>query len=105
MTRPQSPSASNPVEDGLVERLTARFPAEGWTKERGVLVNPDGPEAADRISALQADVERLKGLVKRAYIEGHRHGRANPPVYQSAEEDWAQCRSRAALQGNQEEQA
>jgi hypothetical protein len=49
------------VTDDLVKRLRAK-----WCGYHGLdeshFVNPDGPEAADRIEALNAEVARLRGL-------------------------------------------
>jgi hypothetical protein len=61
-------SASPPVStDGLVERLNARF-EHPHPRPMGSLVNPDGPEAADRIEQLtatladrDATIERMRG--------------------------------------------
>ena len=47
--------------------------------------------------------DKLLTLVRRAYIEGHRQGRADPPVYQSAEEDWQQSQSRRSLANKETE--
>lgn len=58
-------------------------------------------EGSEQLEAMQAEVKRLRGLVQRAYVEGHNHGRANPPVYQHSSEDWETSRSRASLSNPQ----
>ena len=45
----------------IVKRLRDWHWREGGTK---VIVNPDGPEAADRIEALEGEVERLRVALK-----------------------------------------
>ena len=65
-------------------------------------LRPEGPEAADRIVALEAEVERLRGLVREASIEGFEqhcvdfHYQNTPPESEMA---WGVSDSRAALAG------
>jgi hypothetical protein len=47
---------------GLCERLRATKP----TTSGGELANPDGPEAADTLERQAAEIERLRGALKRS---------------------------------------
>ena len=51
----------------LIERLRERViyrTGPGYEVDR--LRNPDGPEAADRLEAMQAEIERLRALIRKA---------------------------------------
>lgn len=87
------------LDNASVQRLMdyglLHFTDAGWT----VGPWPASLPQDKRIAVLEEENARLRTLVERAYVEGHNHGRANPPVYQHSSEDWAQSRSRAALNG------
>ncbi|RUM98983.1 DUF551 domain-containing protein [Pseudaminobacter arsenicus] len=53
-----------PADNGLVERLLREY-ADFGQRPRGY-INPDGPEAADTITAQAAENERLKALLDKA---------------------------------------
>lgn len=52
------------VADDLLDRLQATWCGRSGMEEKH-LINPDGPEAADRIEAQAAEIERLKCEVKK----------------------------------------
>jgi hypothetical protein len=70
-------------DDGeLVERLRKMQRAPDGTILPWV-VNPDGPEAAARITALSAEVERLRAVLGR-FVDQARVGSGNKPVTRSS---------------------
>jgi hypothetical protein len=57
---------------------------------------------ADHLRALLALAKRpgepSEEMIEAAFIEGHRRGRAEGPIYYSAQEDWEQSQTRKAMQ-------
>lgn len=71
----------------LTERLRGlkytNIPYGSWREpERTVLINPDGPEAADRIDALEAMQAELVEALKKLEL------RLRPLADDDAEDDW-----------------
>jgi hypothetical protein len=83
------------LDNASVQRLldygVLHYTNDGWVVSNW----PENNEARTDPSPALGDVDEM--LVERAYKEGHNHGRANPPVYQSADEDWQQSQAKAAL--------
>ena len=69
------------MADDLIERLRTPFPSwQQGTREYRLAVieyQKERAEAADRISFLKGEVEKLREAVKAAYREGYEDGWAN----------------------------
>lgn len=81
------------MADDLKERLRSQRVVNAWSRPLGPVdkecVNPDGPEAADRIEALEADLRAaLKNGVEWARQAGEAKGRLEASEMAGIVEDW-----------------